>query len=132
MIIRWPGKYKAGLRLEAAGMAVPPGMQGRSLTSLLTGRTTRHRDSVYCEFFNSGFLYNPPPMALCVRTEGHKLSYYQSLNTGELYDLEKDPAETNNLWDSSSARALREEMMRLMLSRMVRTVDPIPERNCPW
>jgi arylsulfatase len=146
MILRWPGKYKAGLRsnalvemvdlaptlLEAAGIAIPQGVQGRSLTSLLTGRTTRHRDSVYCEFFDSGFLYNPPPMAVCVRTETHKLAYYQNLEIGEFYDLEKDPTETNNLWNSPSARAAREEMMHLVVARMVDTVDPIPERKCPW
>jgi len=146
MIIRWPGKYKAGLRsdalvemvdlaptlLEAAGMPIPERMQGRSLTSLLSGRNTRHRDSIYCEYFDSLALYNPPPMTLCVRTEQYKMAFYQKLNVGELYDLNADPEETHNLWDSSSARAAREEMMQLMLSRVIDTVDPIPERKCMW
>ena len=146
MIIRWPGKYKAGLRsdalvemidlaptlLEAAGMPIPEGMQGRSLTPLLTGRTAQHRDSIYCEYFDSLALYNPPPMAMCVRTEQYKMAYYQKLNMGELYDLKADPQETYNLWDSSNARAARESMMQTMLSRVVDTVDPIPERKCMW
>jgi arylsulfatase len=146
MILRWPGKYKAGLRsdafvemvdlaptlLEAAGLPIPAGVQGRSLTPLLTGQTTRHRDSIYCEYFDSFSLYEPPPMAVCVRTEGHKIVYYQKLEIGELYDLEKDPTETYNLWDSSSAHSLREEMMHTLVARMVDTVDPIPERKCLW
>ena len=104
----------------------------RSLTPLLTGQTTRHRDSIYSEFFDSLALYNPPPMAVCVRTEQHKLVYYQKLTVGEFYDLEKDPSETNNLWDVASARAARDEMMHKMLERMIYTVDPIPERKCMW
>ncbi len=146
LIIRWPGKYKAGLRsdalvelvdiaptlLEAAGLTIPAGVQGRSLTPLLTGQTTAHRDSIYCEFFDSYALYDPPPMAACVRTERYKLAYYQKLNTGELYDLEKDPTETYNLWDSSNAKPAREEMMHTLVARMVDTIDPIPERKCLW
>lgn len=146
MILRWPGRYKAGLRsdalvemvdlaptlLEAAGLPIPVGVQGRSLTPLLTGQTTRHRDSIYSEFFDSLALYDPPPMATCVRTERYKLVYYQKLSSGELYNLGKDPNETYNLWDSPSALSAREEMLRLLISRMVDTVDPIPERKCMW
>lgn len=146
MIIRWPGKYKAGLKsdalvemidlaptlLEAAGIRPTIGMQGRSLTRLLTGETTKHRDSIYCEYFDSLALYDPPPMAVCVRNEQYKMVYYQKLPIGELYDLEKDPTETNNLWDVSSARAAREMMTQLAVSRMIDTVDPRPERTCMW
>ncbi len=146
MIIRWPGKYKAGLRsdalvemidltptlLEAAGLPIPVGVQGRSLTPLLTGQTTEHRDSIYCEFFDSLALYNPPPMAACVRTDRYKIVYYHKLKSGELYDLQKDPTETYNLWDFSAARPAREEMMHTLVARMVDTIDPIPERKCMW
>ena len=146
LILRWPGRYKAGLRsdalvemvdlaptlLEAAGLPIPAAMQGRSLTRLLTGQTTGHRDSIYCEYFDSLALYNPPPMAVCARTDRYKIAYYQKLSIGELYDLEKDPAESDNLWDTPSARPAREQMMELLLSRMVDTVDPVPERKCMW
>lgn len=146
MIIRWPGKYKAGLRsdalvemvdlaptlLEAAGIVIPPGMQGKSLTPLLTGQTAQHRDSIYCEYFDSLALYNPPPMAVCVRNDQYKIVYYQKLKSGELYDLDKDPSETYNLWDTAGSRATRDAMMHTMMARMIDTVDPIPERKCLW
>ena len=146
MIMRWPGKYKAGLKsdalvemvdlaptlMEAAGLPIPISVQGRSLTPLLTGETTKHRDSIYCEYFDSLALYNPPPMAVCVRNERYKAVFYSKLQSGELYDLEKDSAESYNLWDSSGSRAVRDEMMHLMTSRMIDTVDPIPERKCMW
>ena len=90
LMIRWPGKYKAGLRsdalvemvdlaptlLDAAGIPVPDGMQGRSLMPLLTGVETHHRDYQYAEHYDSSFLYEPPPMATCVRTRSHKLTVY--------------------------------------------------------
>jgi len=146
LIMRWPGKYKAGLKsdamvefvdlaptlMEAAGLPVPVGMQGRSLTDVLTGKSTKHRDSIYCEFFDSLALYDPPPMALSVRTEEYKLSYYQNLGVGELYDMQKDPDEVRNLWDESSARATRAMMMEKLMARMIDTIDPLPERKCLW
>ena len=146
LIIRWPGKYKAGLRsdalvemvdlaptlLDAAGVPIPSGVQGRSLTSVLTGQTPGHRDSVYSEHFDSSFLYDPPPMAACVRTERHKLSYYHNLATGELYDLKKDPGEAQNLWTSPAAKDIRQEMMEKLMGRMIDTVDPLPERKTTW
>jgi arylsulfatase A-like enzyme len=146
LIIRWPGKYKAGLKsdalvemvdlaptlMEAAGVPVPSGVQGRSLTPVLTGKSARHRDSIYSEHFDSSFLYDPPPMAACVRTESHKLSYYHGLSTGELYDLRKDPGEFENLWASAAAKDIRQEMMEKLMGRMVETVDPLPERKSTW
>ena len=146
LIIRWPGKYKAGLRsdalvemvdvaptlLEAAGIPVSSGMQGRSLTPVLTGQTTQHRDSIYSEHFDSSFLYDPPPMAACVRNERHKLAYYHNLGMGELYDLQSDPGEVRNLWTSAAAKDVRQEMMEKLMGRMVETVDPLPERKSTW
>jgi arylsulfatase A-like enzyme len=146
LIIRWPGKYKAGLRsdalvemvdlaptlLEAAGIPIGSGLQGRSLTPVLSGKASRHRDSVYSEHFDSSFLYDPPPMAASVRTEQYKLSYYQNLNTGELYDLQKDPGEVHNLWTSPGAKDIRAAMMEKLMARMIDTVDPLPERKTPW
>lgn len=147
LIIRWPGRYKADLKtdalvqmtdlaptlLDAAGVPVPQGMQGRSLTRLLKGETTLHRDSVYSEFYNSNFVYSPPPWATMVRTRRYKLSVYHSLDGwGELYDLEKDPWEFENLWDDPGARGIREEMQALLISRMSETVDPLPIQHCSW
>jgi arylsulfatase A-like enzyme len=146
LMIRWPGKFKAGLRsdalvemvdlaptlLEAAGIPVPPGMQGQSLMPLLTGRTTEHRDSQYAEHYDSSFLYDPPPMATCVRTGRSKMTMYHTLKSGELYDLEKDPQEFRNLWNDPNARDLKEQMSALMIERMAGMIDPLPVRRSVW
>jgi arylsulfatase len=146
LIIRWPGKFKAGIKVdalveiidlaptlvEAAGLPIPSGMQGRSLMPLLTGQTTTHRDSVYIEYFDANALYDPPPMCSSVRTVDFKLSFYNNLNTGELYDLKKDPGEFHNLWNDAHYKDRRAELTQLLVSRMIETVDPLPERLVTW
>ena len=146
LIVRWPARYKAGLRtdalvemvdlaptlLEAAGVPVPEGVQGRALTGLLRGETAVHRDSVYMECYDSSVPYQVPPMVTGVRTRTHKLSYCHSLKTGELYDLERDPGEFRNLWSSPNARDVREGLLLALLNRMADTVDPLPARNSAW
>ncbi|HEX6544807.1 MAG TPA: sulfatase/phosphatase domain-containing protein, partial [Bryobacteraceae bacterium] len=108
-------------------------MQGRPLSKLLKGEINTHRNSIYSEFYNSNFQYSPPPWATMVRTERYKLSIYHSLGGwGELYDLEKDPWEFENLWDNRSARGLKAEMQALMIARMSETVDPDPMQKCNW
>jgi arylsulfatase A-like enzyme len=147
LIIRCPKGYKAGLKvdalveeidlaptlLEAAGVPVPFRMQGRSLTKLLQGETATHRDSVYSEFYNSNFEYSPPPWATMVRTDRYKLIVYHSLGGwGELYDLQKDPHEFDNLWDRPSMRGIKHELQALLIARMSETVDPHPMQECSW
>jgi len=142
LIIRWPNRYKAGLKvdslvelvdlaptlLEAAGIPVPSGMQGHSLTPLLTGTETKHRDSVYMEYLDACSLYDPPPMSTCVRTEKFKLTMFSTPRTGELYDLAKDPGEFTNLWHDPHYKDVQQEMIELLTVRMIESTDPLPER----
>jgi arylsulfatase len=121
LIIRWPGKYKAGLKIdalvelvdiaptlmEAAGLTIPAGMQGKTLTPMLTGAATKDRESVYMEYYNAVAKCDPTPMATCVRTDNRKIAYWQTLGTGELYDLPKDPGEFVNLWARRKRRTRR-------------------------
>ena len=146
LIIRWPGRFKSGIKvdslvelvdlaptlLEAAGIAVPAAMQGRSLVPLLTGQTTTHRDSVYMEFLNANAFYEPAPMLTGVRTGEWKLSLSENPRSGELYHFETDPDEFTNLWINSHYKDVQEQMLQLLVSRMIETTDPLPVRNTPW
>jgi arylsulfatase len=146
LMIRWPGKFKGGTKvdalvelvdlaptlLEAAGIVVPSGMQGRSLMPLLTGATTKHRDSVYMEYLDANATYEIPPMLTGVRTDKYKLNFYDKPRTGELYDLVKDPNEFNNLWNDPHSKDIREMMLHTLTARMIQTTDPTPERHASW
>lgn len=146
LIVRWPKRFTAGLKvdalvelvdiaptlLEAAGIAVPVGIQGKSLVDLLTGRTTTHRSIVYTEYLDAQALFDVPPICSSIRTDRYKIAYYQGIHTGELYDLKRDPTETYNLWSSVHHSDVKEEMMEHLVDTMLSTTDPLPQRRVLW
>lgn len=130
-MIRWPGHIEQGLRpeamiqnidfaptfLEVAGVDVPEEMQGKSLKALLEGEMTdqewqNERSSVYYHYYMHG-AHNVPRHD-GVRTERYKLIDFYSQNNGEgwfeLYDLENDPYEMNNVYASDEYQDVRSMM----------------------
>jgi arylsulfatase len=148
LIVAWPGQIAARQSgalveltdlpqtlLDAAGLPHHPGMQGRSLWPLLTGRVGagHHRDDVYCEYYNAmPWHRDPTAQATMVRTGQFKLVVDHSTGCGELYDLENDPAETHNRWDDPAAAQVKSDMLLRLCNRMAWTVDPLPLRQAAW
>lgn len=121
--------------LEAAGLPVYAGMQGRSLWPLLTGagELASPYDAVYCEYYSAmPWHEDPTPQATMVRSERYKLVYTHSVDTGELYDLEADPGETINFWDDPAYGTVKADMLVRLCNRMAHTVDPLPLRQSQW
>jgi arylsulfatase A-like enzyme len=73
---------------DAAGLEAPAKVAGASLRPLWTGTQKQVRDSVFLPF--SGLMR-------AVRDERWKLIVYPPINYRELFDLQADPHETNNL-----------------------------------
>jgi choline-sulfatase len=150
LIVAWPARVKGNRRsaalvelvdlaptlLDAAGLERYPGMQGRSLWPLLTGETdlNTHRPDVYSEWYNSQERMSEPKKAYAamVRTREAKLVAFHGQEPGELYDLEKDPTETRNLWDDPARLPMKAEMLKRLCDRMAETVDPLPKRTAVW
>lgn len=146
LIIRWPKHFQGGRKidalvelvdiaptlLDAAGIPIPAGVQGRSLMPLLTGQSTTHRDSVYSEYFDANLPFPIPPMLTSVRTDKWKLNFSLNPRRGELFDLEHDPGEFTNLWDDPHHKDTQEMMLQTLVARMIETTDPLPERHAPW
>ncbi len=116
--------------LDYAGVSIPQDMQGRSLRPLLRGETPGDwRDSMYYRYW----MHRPHfdvAAHFGVRTDRYKLIYSYRLPLGaagalaeptppewELFDLEKDPAEMNNVYDDPAyadvVNELKAELRRL-------------------
>ena len=112
MILRWPGRVKAGQTreemvlnvdaaptlLEFAGLPIPATMQGRSFAALSEGRALAdwRKDWLYEYYEYPGYENVKPNRG--VRTERYKLiHYFTEPQEFELYDLKTDPAEDHNL-----------------------------------
>jgi arylsulfatase A-like enzyme len=138
LILSWPGRIGAGQQsdalveltdlaptlLEAAGEPVPEWMQGRSLLPLSCGDAPldRHRDAVWCEYFDA--LDAPDATRATMYRRGHyKLVVYHGHGLGELYDLERDPGEFDNLWDDPEHAALKSELLVESYAAAMATVD---------
>jgi len=51
---------------------------------------------------------------------------YANASWGELYDLDADPHELNNLWEDAGHHALRGELMTDLVRQMTRHGDTSP------
>ena len=143
LVMSWPGQFSAGLRaeglvelvdlaptlLDAAGVPVPEAMQGRTLLPMLRGERdlTAHRDHVISEYYNAWS--HQHSYGTMLRTDAHKMIVYHGTDQGELYDLEADPDEFENLWLNSAHAELKTQLLKATFDASVFTMDPMPPRE---
>jgi len=84
--------------LHLAGLAAPAEMQGKSLVPMLHGEAPNGEPlSFYYHYYEFGSPHWVAPH-YGIRTERFKLISYYDRNEWELFDLEKDPDEMENLF----------------------------------
>jgi arylsulfatase len=106
--------------LEAAGLAVPADFEARSLWGALSGRAGHQpRDAVYAELARD-HIQTGSEFILMRRDRRWKIVLYLDDAAGELYDLQSDPGETHNLWQSDELRTLRDELSTTCLRWLAR------------
>jgi arylsulfatase A-like enzyme len=124
LIARWPGYIKPGIVdsnlvqnldyaetiLDVAGVQIPKNMQGRSLVPLFNGIDEQWRDALYYHY------YEYPSIHMVkrhygVRTDRYKLiHFYYDVDEWELYDIQRDPNEMQNLYDNPDYSEIRKVM----------------------
>jgi arylsulfatase A-like enzyme len=131
LLVRWPVKIAPGATTEAmalnvdfaptflelAGLKAPSEVQGRSLAPVLEGRVPSDwRRSFYYRYYHYPGHHQVQPH-YGVRTERHKLIYFNRLDDWELFDLQIDPHEVKNVYTdpgySNVVRTLKAELKRL-------------------
>ncbi|MGQ9732939.1 MAG: sulfatase family protein [Candidatus Zipacnadales bacterium] len=136
-IVRQPGRVPANVRSEALqslvdlapsflrhfGLDIPRAMTGLDQTPVWYGERERIRDHVIVEDRHE-------PDTIHVKTyvnQRYKLIVYYRRDYGQLYDLQEDPGEINNLWDSPSHQGLKHDLLwQLLFAEMGKEPVPMP------
>ncbi len=103
--------------LDFAGVDGHPGIQGTSLRRLLRKDSVDWRQWAFAESLNMKM----------VRTHRWKLIHFGGKPYGELYDLQNDPLELDNLYDDPAYESRRAEMTELLANILIETEDPVLE-----
>jgi N-acetylglucosamine-6-sulfatase len=127
LIIRYPKMIQAGIKnsemvlnidvpptlIELAGGKIPVGMQGNSLVPLLKNKVAGWRTSFMYEYFQESYA---PGFVTVVGVRNNRYKYIESPNVkndiNELYDLQTDPGEMNNLISSPAHQSIKAEMIK--------------------
>ncbi len=137
LLMRFPELIKPGTRIEGltvsvdlaptildvAGVKIPAHIQGTSLTPLMSGQRKEVHDSILIEFYSHE---NPFPWTASLDYRIVRRGPYKYIrwirfdeDKAELYDLDKDPYELDNLLKDHTMgellEGLKKDMRRLVL-----------------
>lgn len=101
--------------LESTGLDLAPEIQGHSQHQALQGNPPYKRDYIFAE---TGAIKT-------IRSQTHKLVYYPGQSYGELYNIEQDPHETQNLYEDPNNQSLRTQMVTDLLDKLIYLEGPL-------
>jgi arylsulfatase A-like enzyme len=102
---------------QAAGVPVPPEVEGRSLLPLLRGEASTVRDSLFTAYRNS---------QRAIRDERWKLIRYPLVDRTQLFDLRRDPFETRDLSGSPKYASQQAALLNELRHAQAQLSDPAP------
>jgi len=129
MIVWAPNRFKGGRQiddlvqlfdigpaiLELAGIDLPETFEAQSLLPALEEKPEwKGRDLVFAEQTRDGNFNTADYMSM-VRSHDWKLVHLLGETDGQLFDLQKDPGEQNNLWGSAEHAATKQDLLDKLL-----------------
>jgi arylsulfatase A-like enzyme len=138
LLIQWPGTTKPGsiskdmvsnvdlaeTFLEMAGVKVPSDMQGRSMVSILNGRTPSDwRKEHYYHYYEYPGSHSVK-RHYGISTNQYKLiHYYYDIDEWELYDIQSDPLEMKNVYSDPAYATVKTDLHKRLTSLMAKYKD---------
>ena len=137
ILMRYPKEVKAGTVvdqlvqnldfaptfLDYAGVSIPKDIQGESFRQLVSGKSGEWRDAIYYTYYEFPGEHNVQRHH-GVRTDQYKLiHFYYDSDTWELYDLEKDPYEMNNIYNNPAYADVQKEMHEKLIELRIKYDD---------
>jgi arylsulfatase A-like enzyme len=139
LIVRWPGAIRPGTRtshlvqthdlahtyVEAAGARKMPYADGRALQPLFEdARHSGWPGEILCAYYGGEFLYTQR-IAIADRFK----YVFNGFDSDEMYDLEKDPEEMNNIAYEAAYQAHADDMRARLYQLMAKFEDPYGDVN---
>ena len=96
--------------LDYANITIPESIQGESFRALVKGEDVEWRDTIYYTYYEFPGEHHVK-RHYGVRTDRYKLiHFYYDIDHWELYDLENDPSEMQNVYNDDAFVDIQEEM----------------------
>lgn len=113
--------------LERAGLTPFNGNQGQSFLPATQGGAGP-REETLIEYNDGGnrLGFESPARVRALVTHAWRYTVYLGQEWGELYDLENDPNETRNLWDSPEHKDIRAHLSERLNHHLIAQMDESP------
>lgn len=136
MLARLPNVIKPGSKIEAqvmnvdiaptilelAGVPIPEDIQGRSFLNVMKGTSKSIRDAVYYHYYENGEHAVSPHFGI---SDGrYKLiRFYKRIDSWELFDMERDPKEMQNVYNNPKYRSIQRKLTRKLADEIEKLDD---------
>jgi len=145
LIVWSPGRFHGGQQidglcqqmdiapaiLELAGAELTDTMEAESILPALTNQPWSGRDYVFAEHGQDGILQTTDFMTM-VRSSEWKLVHFLDQPFGQLFNLQQDPNEVSNLWDSQSASGKKQELLDVLREWRIRSHYHTKNWSADW